>query len=149
MNITWSHKFSAPTDRKRHAEIGVQDTSVLHAAAVTHRDRVEVGAEHRPVPDARFGADGDPSDERRTEGDEGGLGDVRAVVAERDQRRQASHGARRRLAVHRVARPATRRAVSSGASEIPSSVTRPTVPTISMSLESLFPARRGHCRRAR
>ena len=90
----------------------MQDASVLDVAAFADHDGVTVGAEHRPVPDARLSADGDTSDEHGTGGDEGSSGDIGAVRAEREQWRQAGTQVVRRLAADRLGWPITRHAVT-------------------------------------
>ena len=49
---------------------------VLHVAALADHDGVTVGAQHRPVPDARLSADRGASDEQGAGGDERSSGDV-------------------------------------------------------------------------
>jgi hypothetical protein len=81
----------------------VQHAPVLHVAALADHDGVTVGAQHRPVPDARLSPDRGASDEHGTGGDEGSSGDIGAVLAEREQWRQAGARAVRRLAAERLA----------------------------------------------
>ena len=90
----------------------MQDAPVLHVAALADHDGVTVGAQHGPVPDARLSADRDASDEHGTGGDEGSPGDIGAVLAEREQWRQAAARAVRRLAADGLGWPITRRAVT-------------------------------------
>jgi hypothetical protein len=62
----------------------VQDAPILHVAALADGDGVTVGAENGSVPDARLTADCDAPDEHGARSDEGGSGDVGAILTEGD-----------------------------------------------------------------
>ena len=73
-------------DVERVAVARVEHGVVLHVGAAADRDRVEVRAQHRAVPDRRVLLDGDVADEAGGGGDERGGVHARRLSFEREER---------------------------------------------------------------